>query len=60
MGLFCGKCRSLLAHRIVLHKNSRKDYQDILVLQKIKDGLHECLCNRCRHTWFSKSKYARI
>lgn len=60
MKLYCSKCRSELAHRIALGKNSKEDYMDVRVIRKVKDGLHECTCIRCKNTWLSKSKSAKI
>ncbi len=47
MKLYCSKCRSALAHAIGRGKNSKDDYKDVSVVRKIKEGLHECVCNRC-------------
>lgn len=60
MKLYCSKCRSALAHAIGRGKNSKEDYADVRVVRKLNDGLHECVCNRCKNTWISKAKSAKI
>ena len=60
MKLYCSKCRDELVHRIRREKNSKEDYMDISVIRKVKDDLYECICNRCKNTWLSKSKSARF
>jgi hypothetical protein len=58
--LYCSKCRDELRERIARFKASTDDTTNVSVLCEIRTALFECVCNRCGHTWKSKSKAADL
>lgn len=58
--LYCLKCRNDLRERIMRFKASTEDTTNVSVLCEIRNALFDCVCNRCGHTWQSKSKAADL
>jgi hypothetical protein len=58
--LYCSKCRRNLRERIMRFKASIEDTTNVRVLREIRTSLFDCVCNKCGHTWQSKSKSAAL